>query len=272
MKSRAVKTIRRFTLIELLVAMGVLVIILGFILQFFVGAQKVWTSMEQRNNIYADARVAMDIMTTMLQNTFYSDGGIPIRVNFDTAGKSKVYFATRSMQNLPGGPLKYVTFQRSSTTGEEDQLKIAVFCDKEKDFGYYFPPYGLEGVTDLATAKTTVFDKLDTYLGKSDSPYGSVLLRRVTSFDVIPYKQKDSAPGIDSVTSPYDEVPFMVVLKLTMLSPADYRIWKQMSGTDDGVNGKVETTDNDRVKFRKTHAYTFSRTVYLGEQSRLNIN
>lgn len=250
---------RRFTLVELLVAMGVLVIILGFVLEFFVGAQRVWTSMEQRNNVYADARVAMDIMTTMLQNTFYSDGGIPFRVDQGTAGKNKIYFATRTMQNLPGGPLKYVSFQRGDGTasgGAEDELKVTVFCDKETDFGYYFPPYGLGGVTDLATALTKVVAKLDGNL--TSSTYGSVLIPRVTSFEVIPYKLLNVSPGITPVTGTYDKPPFMVVLKLTMLSPADFKIWNQKTGTA-------------KDDFLKEKAYTFSRAVYLGEQSRMNI-
>lgn len=247
---------RRFTLIELLVAMGVLVIIFGFVLQFFIGSQRVWTSMEQRNNVYADARVAMDIMTTMLQNTFYSDGGIPFRVDQGTAGKNKIYFATRTMQNLPGGPLKYVTFQRSSVANEEDRLLIAVFCDREKDFGYYFPPYGLGGVTNLATALTKVVTKLDDNL--TNGAYSSVLVPRVTSFDVIPYKLLDVSPGIAPVAGTYDKPPFMVVLKLTMLSPADFKIW-------------VDKTGTAKDDFLKEKAYTFSRAVYLGEQSRMNI-
>jgi len=258
MKNRAVKTKQRFTLIELLVAMGVLVIILGFVLEFFIGSQRVWTTMEQRNNIYSDARVAMDIMTTMLQNTFYSAGGIPFRVD-QTSGKGKIYFATRSKQNLPGGPLKYVTFQRSGssvTGGGDDELRISVFCDKEKDFGYYFPPYGLEGVTNLDTARTKVVAKLDDNLTKP--AYNSVLVPRVTSFDIVAYKQKDDLPGIDPLTNA-DETPFMVVLKLTMLSPADFKIWIQKTGAD-------------KDSFLNEHAYTFSRAVYLGEQSRMNIN
>ena len=100
---------RRFTLVELLVSMGVLVIILGFILQFFIGSQRLWQSMEQRNNLYADARVAMDVMTTMLQNSFYSEGGIPFRIDRGTNYRHKIYFATQSSQNLPGGKLKYVS-------------------------------------------------------------------------------------------------------------------------------------------------------------------
>lgn len=251
---------RRFTLVELLVAMGVLVVILGFVLQFFVGSQRVWTSMEQRNNVYADARVAMDIMTTMLQNTFYSDGGIPFLVDQGTTGKNKIYFATRTMQNLPGGPLKYVTFQRSgsSTSGAaDDELRVSVFCDKESNFGYYFPPYGLGGVTNLATARTQVVTKLNDNL--TSGTYGSVLIPRVTSFEVIPYKLKDSLSGIERVTdATYDKPPFMVVLKLTMLSPADFKIWEQKTGTA-------------KDDFLKENAYTFSRAVYLGEQSRMNI-
>lgn len=251
---------RRFTLVELLVSMGVLVVILGFVLQFFVGSQRVWTSMEQRNNVYADARVAMDIMTTMLQNTFYSDGGIPFLVDQGATGKNKIYFATRTMQNLPGGPLKYVSFQRSgsSTSGAaDDELRVSVFCDKENNFGYYFPPYGLGGVTDLATARTQVVAKLDGNL--TGSTYSSVLIPRVTSFEVIPYKLLDVSPGIARVTdATYDKPPFMVVLKLTMLSPADFKIWEQKTGTA-------------KDDFLKENAYTFSRAVYLGEQSRMNI-
>ena len=45
MKKKAINTAKhRFTLVELLVSMGVLVVILGFILQFFIGSQRLWQS------------------------------------------------------------------------------------------------------------------------------------------------------------------------------------------------------------------------------------
>ena len=287
MRKQAINTAkRRFTLVELLVSMGVLLIILGFILQFFVGSQRLWQSMEQRNSLYADARVAMDVMTTMLQNSFYSEGGIPFRINRSKEYRHKIYFATQSMQNLPGGRLKYVSFQlgdesKSPSTGQDDELKIAVFCSEESDFTKYFPPYGLEPVTDFNAALSGVVDKLDGQLknttedpDRSES-YGSVLVRNVTSFEITPYELDfDAATGfrkISDSTTNYDEFPFMVELKLTMLSPADFTIWKSMSGSDDGNTEEIESTDNARVQFRKTHAYTFSRTVFIGEQSRINI-
>ena len=277
----------RFTLVELLVSMAVLVVILGFILQFFAGSQRLWTSMEQRNNIYADARVAMDIMTTMLQNSFYSEGGIPFSINRTNAYRHKIYFATQSMQNLPGGRLKYVSFQLGEkakqgkpSTGREDELKIAVFCDQENDFTKYFPPYGLDGVNNLTDARTGVISKLDGQLkNTTDNPgtterFGSVLVRGVTSFEIIPYKlDTTSSSGLKTITNTtYHEFPFMIEVKLTMLSPADFTVWSNMSGSDDGNTGDISGSDNARVQFRKTHAYTFSRTVFIGEQSRMNIN
>lgn len=270
---------RNFTLIELLVAMGVLVIIFGFVLQFFVGSQKVWTSMERRNSIYADARVAMDVMTTMLQNSFYSDGGVPFFIDRSTSGKHKIYFATKSMQNLPGdSDLKYVSFQRNSATGKEEELKLSVFCDEEKNdatypFYHYFPPYGQGTVADLAAAQSGVIAKLDVNLSSSTGTYKSILIRHVVSFEIIPYKIDTSATGsgISAIPtasgssnpysqSPYCYFPYIVMLKLTLLSPADYKIWDQI------------TDATQKSDFLTQHQYSFTRTVFLGEQSRMNIN
>ena len=269
MKNRIHKTGKRnFTLIELLVSMGILVVILGFILQFFVGSQKIWTSMEQRNNIYADARVAMDIMTTLLQNAC-NDGSIPFYMDDETSGENKIYFATRSKLNLPGGPLKYVSFQRGGT-GSEDTLKLSVFCDKDNNFGNYFPPYGLGTITDLGTArKDLVEDKLEL----TKSPHTSDLIQRVVAFDMIPYKRKNSVPAIEKIDFPSPppdpsatiEIPFLIEIRLSMLSPNDYKIWEKEWKSK-------SPSDSGRIAFLKEHAYVFSRTVFLGEQSRLNIN
>lgn len=272
MENKGLKKRRNsFTLVELLVAMGVLILIFGFVLQFFVGSQKVWTSMAQRNRIYADARVAMDVMTTMLQNSFYSDGGIPFYIdrNSNTSGDEahKIYFATKSRLNLPGdGDLKYVSFQRASTSGEQNPLMISIFCDEEKDnatypFNYYFPPYGQGTVIDSSKASSDVRAKLNANLSSDD--YGSVLIRHVMSFEIILYELDTSASGsgmslVSSTT--YSKQPYMVVLKLTLLSPADYKIWENISGTP------------QKSDFLTDHQYTFTRTVYLGNQPQMKIN
>lgn len=260
----------RFTLVELLVSMGVLLVILGFILQFFVSSQQVWTSMSQRNRVYADARVAMDLMTTMLQNTFYSNGGIPFAIEAisDTNSldkNSKVYFATKTMLNLPGDELKYVLFQRDTTSAKEDELQVVVFCSLDSDFNHYFPPYGLGNVTDFDTAKGLVKTRLNAAAGSSGTGTArrsSVVLRRVTSFEIVPYELDFSSTNTGLKRIPngdYDKMPYMVVIKLTLLAPNDFTRWNKMSSG---------TAKDD---FLKERAYTFSRAVFIGEQERMNI-
>lgn len=280
----------RFTLVELLVSMGVLLIILGFILQFFVGSQRLWQSMEQRNSLYADARVAMDVMTTMLQSSFWADGGIPFRIEHPSNSfRHKIYFATKSKQNLPGDDgVKYVSFQLGDgdDSGEKDELKIAVFCRDDEEItslSPYFPPYTLAGITSVESAldgEEGIKKKLDQQLKNTTEdpdvtePFGSVLVRNVISFVIIPYELDTSGSNLfKKVTStPYDELPYMVELKLTMLSPADFKIWQEMGGFDEDDGDPDSSSSEPIVEFRKTHAYTFSRTVFVGEQSRMNIN
>ena len=72
--------IHRFTLAELLVSMAVFSVLLLIMMQFFSGARTLWTANEKRSAIYADATVAMDLMSQLLQSTVYnSDNGTPFR-------------------------------------------------------------------------------------------------------------------------------------------------------------------------------------------------
>ena len=280
------KRVRRFTLVELLVAMAVFVVLLGLLLQFFSGAQRMWINMEQRNNMYADARAVMDVLTTMTQNAFYAERvGVPFiieKTENDKGGydkdKYKVYFATLSRQNLPGGKLKYVTIQcgngkdGADGTGNLDELKRGVFCDKEDDFEKYLPPYDL-GIS-MSEVGTKVVERLNGLLKNTteqpnvDEPYGTILAKRVTSFKVIPYLRDNSPSGVKKGSfsgGEFRDVPFMVEFKLSLLSPRDFIVWEQM---------KYSTSAEKKKKddFRKEHEYTFSRSVFLGDQSRMSLD
>ncbi len=263
-KKTVVRRQSRFTLVELLVAMGVLLVILGFILQFFISSQKVWTSMAQRNRIYADARVGMDTITTMLQNTFNTSDAIPFKIDRTTSGNHKIYFGTRSSQNLPGGTLKYVSFQRG-TNDDKNTLKISVFCDEDSEFSYYFPPFGaVASIMDTDDARgELVTKKLDppiTSPSSANRKYASTLVKGVVAFDIIAYEEKtDSASDKDngivfvSGTSDINKKPFLVELRMQVLSPNDFKIWNSLSA------------GSAKDDFAKERSYTFSRTVFLGK-------
>ena len=64
---------RYFTLVELMVAMGVLVIMMGFLFQFTIGAQRIWNASSKQTTSFSSAQVLMDVLNDDLQNMRYSN-------------------------------------------------------------------------------------------------------------------------------------------------------------------------------------------------------
>jgi prepilin-type N-terminal cleavage/methylation domain-containing protein len=62
-----------FTLIELVVSMAVFSLMMLLMMQFFTDTQKLWSRSEDKANMYADARVAMDLMSSALQSVYYQE-------------------------------------------------------------------------------------------------------------------------------------------------------------------------------------------------------
>ena len=64
-----------FTLVELIVAMAVFSLMMMMMMQFFTDTQTLWSRSEEKSNMYADARIAMDLMSSALQSVYYHEGG-----------------------------------------------------------------------------------------------------------------------------------------------------------------------------------------------------
>ena len=148
--------------------MAVFSILLVLMMQFFSGARTLWTANEKRAAIYADATVAMDLMSQLLQSTFYNEpvavtngsgviteykGGTPFAIRGIPAAEnsapdrpntisdtnvdgwnSKIYFVSNSPLELSkGGSVRYLSFQRktdaSDTTVTRNVLELSVFSD-----------------------------------------------------------------------------------------------------------------------------------------------
>ena len=65
--------IRHYTIVEVMVAMGIFLVMMTIMMQFFTSAQKVWNAASKRNIMYADARVAMNLMTREIQSMLYDN-------------------------------------------------------------------------------------------------------------------------------------------------------------------------------------------------------
>ncbi len=73
MSIRKKHIIRHYTIVEVMVAMGIFLIMMTIMMQFFNSAQKVWNLASKKNMMYADARVAMNLMTRELQSMLFKN-------------------------------------------------------------------------------------------------------------------------------------------------------------------------------------------------------
>lgn len=62
-----------YTLVEVMMAMGIFLIMMTIMMQFFTSAQEVWNNSSKRNMLYADARVAMNLVTREIQSMLYNN-------------------------------------------------------------------------------------------------------------------------------------------------------------------------------------------------------
>ena len=73
MSIRRKNIVRPYTIIEVMVAMGIFLVMMTIMMQFFTSAQKVWSLASKKNMLYADARVAMNLITRELQSMLYDN-------------------------------------------------------------------------------------------------------------------------------------------------------------------------------------------------------
>lgn len=258
---------KRFTLVELLVAMAVFSILLVLMMQFFSGSQKMWVGMEQKNNLYADARVAMDLMSTLLQSTYYASGGVPFILEDGTSEEAKIYFPTQTQLDLleDAGSILFVSFQRG-TGNRANELLMTVFSDSEDDnpgpnldFSYFFPPYGAGSINDIGDARSHLKDILNDQIDTTESGNCVTLLTNVTGFRILPMRLS----GTDVVaasSNPLHEIPYLVEVQLTLMNQKDFDFWR------DQLDGMAGTESERAQEFRLQHQHTFSRAIYLGDR------
>ena len=63
----------QFTLVELMVAMAVLVIMMGFLFQFVIGAQRLWLTTSNNSSNFEQVQVLFDFLGKDLRNMHFSD-------------------------------------------------------------------------------------------------------------------------------------------------------------------------------------------------------
>uniref|UniRef100_UPI003FD8A242 PulJ/GspJ family protein n=1 Tax=Alistipes putredinis TaxID=28117 RepID=UPI003FD8A242 len=250
---------QRFTLIELLVSMAVFVIMLAMMLQFFVGAQRVWTGMEKRNDIYANGRVAMDIVTNLLQSQVSTEKNLPFVITYgdysDADNNRKndaICFFTKTSSNVGGGDR--VRAVRFSMDGTDNTLVVRTLCrnDLTNKYESYFRAFGSAGgyasMNDSATDLESTVRSVD----------GSIVAERVTGFTIADPDNRRTSPSVNPPDTTTERVPKLVEVKLYMLDQKSFDIWKQMPASNADQKER-------RAEFLQQNERTFVRTVFFDD-------
>lgn len=136
------KTQHGFTLVELMVAMAVLIVMMGFLFQFTIGAQRIWTAVGADDDASFGAQITMQYLTDDLENAivtlpatnpndfvpFYlnnnricfmtgNTGSVPYYVLYEFDSLNHILYRTLLENDINATNTKYVLTGQNGATG-----------------------------------------------------------------------------------------------------------------------------------------------------------
>ena len=241
MMSRKQYLRRRYTLVEIILALGVFSILLLVMMQFFSGAQRLWTGSESRVRTYADARVAMDLMAMQLQNIVYSPDREGV---FDDGSSNRNYF--RLDQSSGNVRLSFPTLSPFKLDNSAQSSLYTVLYTYER-----------QNSPDDFNKNKLVLARISDRLNPDGATSGEVaaVVQGVTDLRFTPLRR--TGDDLEEVTTwPDDCLPEAIQISLTMLSQNDFERYKALSGSS-----------SKQEEFLANNQKTFTRTVYLGNRA-----
>lgn len=163
MSVRRKHMIRCYTIVEVMVAMGIFLVMMTIMMQFFTSAQKVWNAVSKRNIMYADARIAMNVMTREIQSMLYNNdndgtGIYPFWLEWTSVNVDSKTRYDNWIQPVPSPPKTIYEYDFRDNVSSVDYLTALNFMSttdlKSVDEGsdvceirYRFVPVYFEGST-----------------------------------------------------------------------------------------------------------------------------
>ena len=227
------KSLKRFTLVELMVSMGVFLILLTLLLNFFSGTRQVWRTLRERNDAYANARIAMDLMSELISCSVASDKIVGFYISNDN---SSCTFLTNSNRTLE---------EYAAASGGLGLYAVKLHLDE----GTSSDPNGFLRVTAVPAGKAdesnfdnNAFAKTALNVGSGN---GKLIIRSVSGL---------TFTKLTATSEPHSR-PMAIEITLKIFDNQDnYLAWRKMSKSSDAEKEAEK-------KFRSAHEYTFSRVV-----------
>ena len=193
----------RFTIMELIVSMSVLAVMMVIMMEFFASAQKAWVASSEQADIYDNARVALDLITSDINALYYKKSS---KINFRSEDDLIGFMVYNS------GKLTKIMYKR-------------VDDDNDDDFCFFKRGDGKPGDYVNAASISSVF-------ADSSVDYKKVI-PRVIDLEFKYYNKK-----MEAFTEGDYKIPWFVEVKITLMGRNSFVKWKAF--TEKNVSSKAE--------------------------------
>lgn len=286
-----------FTLIELIVSMAVLTILVLASFTLFTTTQNTWNITGSKQEIFENARIALDLISKDLDSSYFGEGSAPLwhwipdQSNLNLAQYRNELIAFVSRSPIPPNndclsPLFEVKYQLNySTSHNEDEGWIGRsitgdFIKKDiantkwnwKDnfkVGYTtatnaFTADNSSSGEQYADGSWVDYHKLiPCVLDLSfslEAKSGAIMPPDIQTTDNLP-----NPPYEVNAQQPY--YPSLVKITITLMDKSSWDKWISLCGSDVYHAPNYEGTSNPAAKaFRERHQMTFTKSVYLGNR------
>ena len=222
----------RYTLVEILVAVAVLVIMMGFLFQFTIGAQRIWASTTARMTVADQAQGILNLLTDDLgQMVVDNTEGLEIGWNCIPAPKTASVSTPNNLQNL----CFYTVDRGADTSSTFSFTRVNYSMAQDATTGLYKLYRTSSAVTD---------PKWDLIGGDAKAPTSTSLVTATEDDDHLVAEnivslviQADTNPN-ESDSSLYTDKPRWIKATITVRIPEDLR---------NGENNDADKAKGDRT-------------------------
>lgn len=222
-----------FTLLEVLVSMGVFMLLMLALMQFFSAAQGVWSRTGSKTSLYDSARIVMEIMANDLACAYYEP-------NHDS---NYQFF------KISAGTPDEVIFAAQTEAGNAEIFYKWVKADwklhrmekKEADMDFssdvtWFTRSGKDWISAMATE--TPVDE-------------NCVAEHILDFSVKAYKKGNLSTAVDVSSSAADKFPDVVIIAMTLLADDAYETLKNRftdAASEADLRAKIQNLYDTAVK------------------------
>lgn len=230
-----------FTLLEVLVSMGVFMLLMLALMQFFTAAQNAWERSDGKAQLFDTARVAMDCLVNDLNCAFYAEDFENTTFLKYDSNPATITFATERSEGLTLVQYKYNSAAQ----------KLEIREIKEKDF------------FDNQSSNNWITRDNDNWINIVSNASAVELAENIIEFSLESYKDKpDSGTpqqiSGDTTFKPYP--PFLLNIKMTVINERAKKVLDAMGKTD--YANQTDWTEEQKDIYSQG-TQTFKRSVII---------